>query len=122
MSPQKPTTLGDLQQLIMLAVFRLGSGAYGAAIQREIEAVAGRGLVIGTIYVTLVRLEKQGMVESNRATPEPVPGGKAKRVFGLTPKGARTLWASREEANRMWTDVEAQFAALAGQPARRRGA
>lgn len=91
----------------MLAVARLGTGAYGAEIQRELEQTIDRTLTISTIYVTLVRLEKKGLVCSRRAEPTPVPGGKSKRLFRLTRRGVATLKGAREALDRMWEGVEA---------------
>lgn len=42
-------SVGDLQQLVMLAVARLGDSAYGAAIRDELGAVAGRGVSVPTV-------------------------------------------------------------------------
>ena len=98
-------SLGDLQQVIMLAVARLGSEAYGAAIRQELLDVAGRRVSVPTVYVTLVRLEEQGMVTSRHEGPAAGRGGRARRVFALSPAG----WAALEEAQtsltRMWEGV-----------------
>ncbi len=97
--------LGDLQQLTMLAVARLGDKAFGGAIQDELHQVAGREMSVSTIYVTLVRLEDQGLVESERTLPNPTRGGKGKRFFNLTPKGWQALEASKDALTRMWEGV-----------------
>jgi len=97
--------LGELEQLLMLSLARLGNDAYGAEIQRELEEHAGRGVSISTIYVTLVRLEGKGFVRSRRAEPTPVRGGKSKRYFRLTPRGAAALERSRDMLERMWEGV-----------------
>lgn len=98
-------TLGDLQQLVMLAVARLGKEAYGAAIRDELRQVAGRSVAVSTVYVTLVRLEERGMVESSEAPREAGEGGRARRVFSLTPAGWRSLSEARDSAQRMWKGV-----------------
>lgn len=97
--------LGDLQQLTMLAVARLGDNAFGGAIQDELQKVAGREVSVSTIHVTLVRLEDQGLVESKRTLPDPSRGGKGKRFFHLTPKGWESLEASRNALASMWEGV-----------------
>lgn len=99
-------SLGDLQQLVMLAVARLGGDAYGAAIQRELEEVGGRSVSVSTVYVTLVRLEKQGLVASRRGDPDPVRGGRPKRFFRLTPEGSAALLELRDSFARMWRGLE----------------
>ena len=98
-------SLGDLQQMTMLAVARLGKEAYGAAIRDELVAVAGRKVAVPTVYVTLVRLEEQELVESSEAPGAGERGGRARRVFRLTPAGWRELDRARVAMSRMWEGV-----------------
>ena len=98
-------SLGDLQQLTMLAVARLGSDAYGAAIREELGRVASRSVSVQTIWVTLVRLEKQGLVESTEVPREAGRRGRARRVFRVTPEGWAALDAARASMSRMWEGV-----------------
>jgi DNA-binding PadR family transcriptional regulator len=97
--------LGDLQQMVMLAVVRLGSDAYGAAIREELLRVGGRRVAVQTVYVTLVRLEKQGLVTSEELARERGVGGRARRVFRLTRTGRRALEEARRAMARMWDGV-----------------
>ena len=99
-------SLGGFQQLVMLAVLHLADDAYGATIQRELEGRARRSVSIATVYVTMERLEKKGLVTSWLAEPTPVRGGRSKRFYKLTKTGARALRDSRDELNRMWQDLE----------------
>lgn len=72
----------------MLAVVRLSDEAYGAAIRDELRHVAGRTASVQTVWVTLVRLEEQGLTASTEvAAPE---GGRPRRIFRITPQGRRT--------------------------------
>ncbi|MGD8321772.1 MAG: PadR family transcriptional regulator, partial [Gemmatimonadota bacterium] len=84
MAPDLPS---DFEQQVLLAVWRLGEEAYGAAVRDELEARTGRDVAQGAVYVTLVRLEKKGLLRSRMADPTPVRGGKAKRYFRITPEG-----------------------------------
>ena len=97
--------LGDLQQMTMLAVARLGHEAYGAAIREEMERVAERSVSVPTVYVTLVRLEEQGLVGSTEVPREAGEGGRARRVFRLTPVGWEALDRARVAMSRMWRGV-----------------
>jgi PadR family transcriptional regulator, regulatory protein PadR len=67
----KQNHLGEFEQLVLLAILRLGSNAYGMAIRREIEERAGRKTSIGALYLTLDRMEQKGFVasETGEATP-----------------------------------------------------
>jgi DNA-binding PadR family transcriptional regulator len=96
-------SLGDLQQLTMLAVARLGPGAFADAVRQELHAVAERDVAVATVHVTLVRLEKQGLVRSERRTPG--EGGRERRYFSLTPEGSAALTAARCAQERMWRGV-----------------
>ena len=98
-----PVSLGDLQQLTMLAVARLGGEAFADAVRQELSEVAERDVAVATVHVTLVRLEKQGLVRSDRRPPE--PGGRERRYFTLTPEGAEALSAARRAHERMWHGV-----------------
>lgn len=99
-------SLGELQQMTMLAVARLGPDAFGARIQKELDATARRDLSVSAIYVTLVRLEEQGLVASDRTAPDPKRGGRGKRFFRVTPAGWTALRESREAMDRLWQGVE----------------
>ena len=98
--------LGSLQQLAMLAVLRLGGDAYGASIQQELDTRAGRSVAISTIYVTMERLERKGLVRSWLADPTPVRGGKAKRYYALTGTGVSALREARAAMDAMWAGVD----------------
>jgi len=98
--------LGELEELTLLAVARLQDEAYGASVQRELEERASRSVSIATVYVTLVRLEDKGFLESWESDPEPVRGGKAKRCYRLSAEGAEALRESREIMERMWEGLE----------------
>jgi PadR family transcriptional regulator PadR len=93
---------GELEQLTMLAVVRLGDGAWGAEIQRELSERAGRDVALGTIYVTLSRLESKGLVRSWMGDSTPERGGKARRHYEIEPAGLDALHEAREAFARMW--------------------
>ena len=93
--------LGPLEEQVMLAVARTGDEAYGMAVRREIERVIGRDVAIGAIYATLDRLEAKELLESERT------GGRTpRRIFRLTPRGARALDAFRAMRERLWQGVD----------------
>jgi DNA-binding PadR family transcriptional regulator len=105
MSPRKGP-LGELEHLTLLAVLRLGDDAYGANVRRELEHTGHRELAIATVYVTLVRLEKKGYLQSREADPEPVRGGKAKRCYRITEAGADAVKTARAAFDRMWEGLD----------------
>ena len=98
-------SLGELQHMTMLAVARLGEGAYAAAIRDELERVANRSVTVPTVYVTLIRLEEEGLVRSTAQPTIGSRGGRPRRVFGLTRSGWRALTEARDAMDRMWEGV-----------------
>jgi PadR family transcriptional regulator PadR len=101
----KEENLGEFEQLVLLAVLRLGKCAYGARIQQELEDRSGRKASVSSIYITLTRLEGKGMVASWMGEPTGVRGGKARRFFRVEPKGMAALEKAREQLLAMWDGV-----------------
>jgi PadR family transcriptional regulator, regulatory protein PadR len=93
--------LGELEQLVLLAVLRVGDGAYGVPVHHEIQRRSGRDLTLGTIYKTLSRLEAKGLVRSELGEPTPERGGKATRCYLVTAQGKRELQSTFRILRRM---------------------
>jgi DNA-binding PadR family transcriptional regulator len=92
--------LGEVEQLILLVILRLGNGAYAVPIREEL-ARNGVGLTRGSVYVTLDRLERKGFVESWFNEPTPEPGGKARRCFRIQRAGVAALRANQRLLRRL---------------------
>ena len=93
--------LGELELFVLGATARLGDGAYGASIRREIAARTRRDVAIGSIYATLGRMHEKGFVRFELSDPEPVQGGRARRMVRLTASGQRALRESLEALHRL---------------------
>lgn len=93
--------LGELEQLVLLAAMHGGGAAYAVSIRDEIEARTGIALGRGSVYVTLDRLERKGLLSSAMGEPTPERGGKAKRCFAITPAGRAALAAAESALARM---------------------
>lgn len=98
--------LGDFEQVVLLAVMRLGPEAYGVSIKREIEERTGRTVSLGAIYPTMDRLEAKGFVISRVGQPTPERGGRAKRHFRINAAGRRALRRSHEMLAALWDGFE----------------
>lgn len=84
-------TLGDLEQLILFALVRLGGESHGAPIITEIERQTGRSVSPGALYTVLDRLSNKGYVASWIGDSTPDRGGRRRRVYRVEPAGARVL-------------------------------
>ena len=93
--------LGELEQLVLLGVLRVGDNAYGVPVHDELQRCANRDLTLGTIYKTLTRLEEKGLVSSRVGAPTAERGGRRTRIYSVTPAGKRSLQASLRTLQRM---------------------
>ena len=99
--PEQPY-VGEFELVVILVVIRLGEDAYGVPISREIERKTGRAVAFGTVYATLERLQKKGLVSSRLGDATPERGGRAKRYFQVTPTGVRTVRETKQTLVRLW--------------------
>jgi PadR family transcriptional regulator, regulatory protein PadR len=94
--------VGEFEQLVLLALLRLGNDAYGMEARREIEARTGREVSIGALYTALDRLERKGFVAHRVGEPTPERGGRARKHFRVLPAGAAALERARAPLDLMW--------------------
>jgi PadR family transcriptional regulator len=93
--------LGEFEQLILLAILRLGDKAYGVTIRSEISERVGRTVAPGALYTALERLEDKGLVKSRFGEPTPQRGGRSKRFFTVTASGAKALARAQHAFQRL---------------------
>src|SRR5215216_4316261 len=99
-------SLGEFEHLVLLAILRLGDGAYAPAIMVELERETGRAPAPGSIYVTLDRLEEKGLLRSRLADASDERGGRPRRYLTVSALGIRELRASRNALLKLWRGVE----------------
>src|ERR1700730_12554007 len=97
----KDDHLGEFEQLVLLAVLRLGDEAYGMTVRREIETRTSRTVSIGALYSSLDRMDDKGLVRSELGEATPERGGRAKRFFRINPSGREALEQSLYRLRRM---------------------
>lgn len=93
--------LGEFELLVMLAVLRLGTNAYGMTIRREIVDVAERSASLGAVYTTLERLEDKGFLSSAVGEVTEERGGRAKKYFKVTASGSKAVRATVKSTEAM---------------------
>ena len=98
--------LGELEHLVLLAILRRGSDAYGAAIIDEVETQTGRELAHAAVYIALRRLEGKGLIASRTMKGTTERGGRAKAAFVVTAAGRARLRDSAAALFTMWDGVD----------------
>lgn len=94
--------LGGFELLVLIALIRLGDEAYGVPIAKAIEDSSGRPVAIGSLYLTLKRLEEKKLVTSRRGEPTAERGGRAKTYFRVTAKGLKAADHARQTLTTLW--------------------
>ncbi len=98
----KGTNLGELEELILLAVALLNDDAYSTAIQNEIKMQTNRSITISTVHAVLKRLEEKGFLNSKYAGATKERGGRRKHLFNITASGEVAISTARQIRNNMW--------------------
>lgn len=104
--------VGEFEHFVLLALVRLGNGAYGAAIRREIRERTGRDVSVGTVYMTLGRLETKKMIVSYVGIPTPQRGGRRRKHYLIDTEGQKALGRAFRAFTRMAEGIEGELAAL----------
>lgn len=105
--------VGEFEQLILLAVLRLESKAYGVSIRREIEERTGRDVSAGAVYTALSRLESRGFVTSRVGETVPERTGQRRKYYRVEPAGAAAVYRTYSEVQQMADGLVPLLAGLA---------
>jgi len=106
MAPAPPIYLGEFEQLVLLAIMRLGADANGVAIGRELEAQAGRAVSRSSLYTTLDRLEQKQLVRWKIAVGGEERARLPRRVYTLSARGLVSIRAAQRVFRNMTVGLE----------------
>jgi DNA-binding PadR family transcriptional regulator len=104
-----PETLGEFEQIVLLAILHVREDAYAVPVRRVIEERTGRSVARGALYTALERLDAKGLVRSKLGDSTPERGGRPKRFFRVTAEGRAALRRSRETLASMWRGLESEM-------------
>lgn len=89
-------------EIILLAVLRLGEEATGVTIIRDVKNGLGKKLSLGGLWVSLDILAKKGLVTKRLGEPTSRRGGRRKLYYSLTSEGLEALKRIRELNKILW--------------------
>ncbi len=98
--------LGELEQMVLLAVVAGGNDASGVDISGELERSADRVVSKGSLYTTLDRLKKKGLLEWRIESGDIARSGLPRRHFTVTKPGILALRESRAALFNLWRGGE----------------
>jgi len=101
----KRESIGELEELVLLAVGSCYEDAYAVVILQTITQNTNRNLDVTAIHAVLRRLEKKGYVRSEMGGATKERGGRRKRYFSLTKSGLNVLDDINEVRNRLYGKI-----------------
>jgi PadR family transcriptional regulator PadR len=104
--------LGEFEHLALLALVRLGNGAYGAAIRRDMRERTCRDVSVGSVYMALGRLEEKKMIASYTGLPTKQRGGRRRKHYLMDKDGERALGRAYRSFAAMAEGIEGALAAM----------
>ena len=69
----------------------LSQERYGLEIRNEVTRLEGKKMPLGSLYATLDRMARKGLLRSREGESVHVRGGNRRRYFQITAKGRRAL-------------------------------
>jgi len=93
------------EEIILIAVCRLGGSAHGVAIRDKVTELSGKEIVYGTLYNSLEYLIRKGFVWSAKGDPTPERGGKRKTIYSITSDGKKALMNTRLLQEKLWKEM-----------------
>ena len=92
-------------EILLLAVLRLGEEATGVTIIKEVRKTMGKKLSLGGLWVSLDILAKKGLVTKRLGDPTPRRGGRRKLYYRLTNEGLEALERVQELNRALWKEI-----------------
>jgi DNA-binding PadR family transcriptional regulator len=102
----KSFVIGELEQIVLLALLRVRDAPYARSIHAAITEVAPRSISRGALYRTLDRLEGKGYLVSEVEAGPPERGGMPRRRYQPTPAGIAVLQEARGLLQRLWAGLD----------------
>ena len=93
------------EELILLAVYKLGESASLVKIREILNISTGREWTMGNVYVPLDRMTKLGYLETYVGEPSSRRGGKAIKYYGLSREGKDALAELKKIHEAMWDGI-----------------
>ena len=94
--------LSRAEEILLLAILRLGDEAYGVSIAKEIARRTGKVMKLGALWVSLDIAHQKGLVSKRTGDPTPQRGGRRKIFYRLTAEGYEALENARDLSRALW--------------------
>ena len=97
--------LTKLEEVVMVAIWRLGVEAYGVEIKKKVKEILGKEYFYNTLYTTFLQLVQKRYITKHFGEPTSIRGGKRKVYFQLTKSGMKLLEKAFERQRKVWAGI-----------------
>jgi len=97
--------LSRIEEILLLAIWKLSEDAYGIAIRQQVEKDTGISWLSEAIYAPLSRLKDKGYVRSLEAKRSTEKGGRPRVYYRLTPSGLDRLISVQRVTRSLWEGI-----------------
>lgn len=98
--------MSKLDEHVLLIILSLKDNAYIVTIKTRLEKYLDRNISLGTLYLSLKRLTRDGYVITNLGEAVAKQGGRAKKFYRLTNSGVTKLKEIQGLHRLMWKDFD----------------
>jgi DNA-binding PadR family transcriptional regulator len=97
--------LPRIEEILLIAIWKLGDHAYGSAILKQVEEDTGTRWMSGAVYGALTRLLKQDYVKSKKEATKRNNVGRPRIYYSITSEGIEKLAKVQKINQRLWVGV-----------------
>ncbi|UCC40970.1 MAG: helix-turn-helix transcriptional regulator [Candidatus Aminicenantes bacterium] len=97
--------LSNLEEVVMVAIWRLKDDAYGVNIKNKVKEIIGREYFYNTLYTTFHQIIRKGYITKHFGESAPIRGGKRKVYFELTREGMVALEIAFDRQRKVWYGI-----------------
>ena len=97
--------LTKIEEILLLAIWRLKDDAYGVKIRQYVSQIIGKEFTYGNLYSALSQLSKKKYVKKAIGEPTADRRGRRKIYYTVSPAGVIALKTAREMNQKMWEGV-----------------
>ncbi len=91
-----------VEEMVLLAVWKLKDNAYGVTIRKHISDTTGRIFPYGTLYSILDKLTIKRLVTKIISDPLPRRGGRSRNYYSITLDGISALKVAMDLKKSLW--------------------
>jgi len=94
-----------LEEIILIAIWKLKENAYGVSINKEVSKIYGKNYTMGSLYFSLDQLHRKELVNKKSGNPTSERGGRSKIYYSLSEEGKQALIKVSELNKKVWSEL-----------------